>query len=135
MERGSDKHGPRIDENLERDTESITRGAPVEARADGGREQEGPAEGEPTPDSLVSGDVHPGGPDDLTHDEVEGRAELARFLKPSVWPAGRDDLVACARALNAPPELVEALASLPEGTFTHTEAVWEALGGRVEFRG
>jgi hypothetical protein len=134
MERGSDKHAPRLDEELKHDTSSLVRGSPVESRASESREQEGPADGEPTPDALISGDHPPPNPDVLTHDEVEARTDLARHLQPSVFPADREVLVASARRMGAPDELVARLSALPEGTFDNVEAVWEALGGRVEYR-
>jgi hypothetical protein len=57
MGRGSDKHGPQLDDEMDRETESITRGSPVEARAEESREKEGPGEGEPVPQSRV--EQHP----------------------------------------------------------------------------
>ena len=136
MPRGSDKHSPRIDENLEHDTRSLTQGAPMEARADEARQQEGAADDEPTTDALLSGDLHPGERQDalLDHDEAEARSRIASYLRPSIWPADRAALVACAHELNAPPDVLDELGRLPDGTFTHTEAVWEALGGKVESR-
>jgi len=137
MARGSDKHSPRIDDSLEHDTRSLVQGAPGEPRADESRHQEGSADDEPTTDSLLTGDVHPGAkadPDVLSHDELEARSRIAAHLRPSIWPADRDALVACAHEMHAPLGVVEQLQRLPEGTFSHTEAVWEALGGRVEFR-
>ncbi len=136
MARGSDKHSPRIDENLAHDTQSLTRGAPMEARADEGRQQEGAADDEPTTDALLTGELHPEqrGEDTLDHEEIEARSRLASYLRPSIWPAGRDALVACARDLHAPADIVERISQLPDGEFSHTEAMWEALGGRVEFR-
>ncbi len=136
MPRGSDKHSPRIDEGLANDTRSLTQGAPYEARADEGREQEGAADGEPTTDALLSGDLHRGQRQEalLDHDEAEARSRIASYLRPSIWPADRGELMACAREMNAPSEVIDQLSRLPEGTYSHTEAVWEALGGRVEFR-
>jgi len=134
MERGSDRHGRRIDEELKHDTGSLVHGSPTEARADERREQEGPGDDEPTPGALLTGDRPAANPDTLSHDEVEARTELARHLEPSVFPADREALVASARRLQAPPALIDRLATLPEGTFDHVEAVWEARGGRVEFR-
>jgi hypothetical protein len=136
MERGSDKHSPRIDENLAHDTRSLTQGAPMEARADESRLQEGAGDDEPTTDALLMGDLHPEQltESQLAHDEAEARSRLAASLRPSVFPADRDALLACAQDLNAPPDILDQLRGLPNGTFTHTEAVWEALGGRVEFR-
>lgn len=136
MARGSDKHSPRIDESLVHDTRPLTQGAPMEARADEARQQEGAADDEPTTDALLTGELHPEQrrEDALDHDEIEARSRLAAYLRPSVWPADRDRLLACATELSAPPKVVEALSRLPDGKFSHTEAVWEALGGRVEFR-
>jgi len=135
VERGSDKHSRRIDEELKHDTGSLIHGAPVESRAEEAREQEGEADDEPTTDALLAGEPAPGSPDTLRHDEVEARAELARHLEPSVFPADRHTLIASAQRLQAPPAIIERLSALPDGTFDHVEAVWEALGGRVEFRG
>ena len=136
MPRGSDKHSPRIDENLEHDTRSLIQGAPMESRADEARQQEGAADAEPTTDALLSGELHPeqANGDDLGHDEVEARSRLAAHLRPSIWPADRETLLACARELNAPPDVLDQLSQLPDGQFSHTEAVWEAIGGRVEYR-
>jgi hypothetical protein len=136
MERGSDKHSPRIDDGLEHDTRPLTQGSPSEARADEGRHQDGAADDEPTTDALLSGDLHPEQTSEsgLDHDEAEDRSRLAAYLRPSIWPADREAIVGCAQEVNAPPDLIERLRNLPDGTFSHTEAVWEALGGRVESR-
>ena len=136
MERGSDKHSPRIDDGLAHDTRPLTQGSPMESRADEARQQEGAADDEPTTDALLSGDLHPGEQQDalLDHDEAEARSRIASYLRPSIWPADRGELVACAQDLQAPAEVIDQLSQLPEGTYTHTEAVWEALGGRVEHR-
>jgi hypothetical protein len=136
MDRGSDKHSPRIDDGLAHDTRPLTQGAPMESRADEARQQEGAADDEPTTDALLSGDLRPGQPQDsvLDHDEAEARSRIASYLRPSIWPADRSALIACAEELHAPPDVLRELGRLPEGTFTHTEAVWEALGGRVESR-
>ena len=57
MERKSEKHNPRLDDEMKHETESLVRGAPVEARAEEFREQEGPADDEPTPQSTVSSPI------------------------------------------------------------------------------
>ena len=40
MERGSDKHSPRLDEEMEKETQSIQRGAPVDSRVEEFRQTE-----------------------------------------------------------------------------------------------
>ncbi|MEW6155120.1 MAG: DUF2795 domain-containing protein [Actinomycetota bacterium] len=119
MERGSDKHGPRLDEELKHVTRSIVRGAPVEARADERREQEGPADGDPTPDSRVRG------PD--ADQEVELRADLARYLAPSVFPARTGEVVESARENHAPQWVVRSLEALADDRFENVRQVWEAV--------
>lgn len=134
MERGSDKHTPRLDEGLKHDTQSVVQGSPVESRADEAREQEGPGEGEPTPDVRLFGGRLPANGGEPTADELEGRAELARHLDPSVFPAHPAALLESAQRHHAPGWVFDALRSLPEHTYENTQAVWEALGGSVEHR-
>jgi hypothetical protein len=133
--RGSDQHGPRVDDAMAGETDAMTRGYPPESRADPAREQEGPGDDEPTPDSRVHGDrglTHEG---DLTTDELNDRSELARHLRPAAFPAGRDELVAVARRQAAPDEVVGRLRSLPPGSrFHNVQDVWSALGGDTEHR-
>ena len=133
MQPGSDKNSPRLDESIEHDVRPLIQGG-REAHVEEEREQQGAGDDEPTPDARLSGGRDAPDDDVLDYDEVEARSVLAASLRPSVWPADRDALVACAREENAPAWVVDRLAQLPDGTFTHTEAVWEALGGRVEFR-
>ena len=54
MERKSEKHNPRLDDEMKHETESLVRGAPIEARSEESREKEGPGDGEPTPEPIVS---------------------------------------------------------------------------------
>jgi hypothetical protein len=91
-ERGSDKHGPRLDDDLH-DAASL----------------------------------------DL--DDAEARADLARFLNPSTFPADREALLADATGNQASAQVVERIQALPAGrTFQNVQEVWVALGGMVEHR-
>jgi hypothetical protein len=56
MERGSDKHAPRLDDEMDRETRSMTQGSPIEARADEARMKEPPADGEPVAQEVVERD-------------------------------------------------------------------------------
>lgn len=134
VERASDKHGPRLDEQLKHDTQSVVQGSPVEARAQEAREQEGPGDGDPTPDSRLTGGRLQDDSSWPTDDQLEARAELARHLEPSVFPADREALSESARRQNAPAWILDSLTALPDGPFETTEAVWEALGGSKEER-
>ena len=131
MERGSDKHSRLVDEALKHDTQSLVRGNPAEARSQEGREQEGPGEGDPTPDSRLQGE-RGASPNGMSFDDVNARADLARYLEPSVFPARPGALVASARARFAPDVTVRQLESLPDSTYDTVQEVWVALGGPVE---
>ena len=133
MERGSDKHSPRIDEALDRDTRSLQQGAPVESRVEEFREQEGPGDDQPTPDSRLSGGRATAASLDL--DDAEARADIARFLTPSVFPADREALLADAESNHATEVVLERLQALPGGReYENVQDVWGALGGTVEHR-
>src|SRR2546425_11184619 len=130
MERSSDRHGPRIDDDLDRLTSSLTHGAPVESRAEEEREQEGPADDEPVSDAVIERyDIR-----DAAGDDFELRSEIARHLEPSAFPASRDDIMRVAQREHAPDEVLRWLERLPEGRYPTFEAVWEALGGQRERR-
>ncbi len=133
MQPGSDKHSARLDESIEHDVRPLVQGG-REAHVEQEREQQGAGDDEPTPDARLAGGRPVDDEDVLDYDEVEARSILASSLRPSIWPADREALVACAREEHAPGWLIDRLGQLPDGTFSHTEAVWEALGGRVEFR-
>ena len=109
MDQRSNKHGPRLDDELRHETESIVDGAPVEAHAEEFREQE-----------PLDEQGRPGDP-------IEARAELARRLEPSVFPAERDDLLASAERKHAPDWLLDALKGLPDAAYPTTESVWRAM--------
>ncbi|HZA83686.1 MAG TPA: DUF2795 domain-containing protein [Actinomycetes bacterium] len=133
MERGSDKHSPRVDEELDQETRSLQQGAPVESRVEEHREQEGPGEDQPTPDSRLAGGRATAASLDL--DDAEARADIARFLTPSAFPADREALLADAEANHAPAEVLERLRALPGGrAYENVQDVWGALGGTVEHR-
>lgn len=123
MQRESTQHSPRIDEMLARETESLTRGAPVESRAEEARASEAPGDGEPVPDART------------TETEIEQRSRLAVALRPRAFPADRRVLLAVAEEEHADPDVVTWLRSLPaDRVFVNVQAVWAALGGAVESR-
>src|SRR5437660_7468912 len=99
-----------VDEALKHDTASLWHGGPAEARSEEFREQEGPGEGEPTPDArLRGGGEIPGF--GLSPDDIDGRAELARYLEHRKFPPHPDELPTTARERHAPDTPVEQLPS------------------------
>jgi Protein of unknown function (DUF2795) len=133
LERGSDRHSPRVDEQLDHETRSLQQGSPVESRVEEHREQEGPGEDQPTPDARLRGGRATAASLDL--DDAEARTEIARFLNPSAFPADREALLASAEGNQAPAAVLERLEALPAGrTYENVQDVWRALGGTVEHR-
>jgi hypothetical protein len=119
-----------LDEALKHDTASLVRGE-REARSDEFREQEGPAEGEPTPDSVLQGGGEIPGVG-LSLDDINDRAELARYLEHRQFPARPGELAAHARERHAPDSVVALLERAPDRLYETVTEVWAALGGRTE---
>src|SRR3954469_15101889 len=136
MERQSNLHSPRVDEQLEHEVSSLTHGAPVQARVEESRLMEDAGDGEPVAQAIV-GERHdaaagaelPGG---LSRTEVMARSELAIHLRPGIFPAGRDAIIECAEEEHAPTELLGQLRALPHRQYATVQDVWEALGGKRE---
>ncbi len=128
MERGSDKHTPRVDEEMGREGAAMETGQPHDSRAEEARRTEGPADDER--------DASPAGPltsEGTGREGAVARADLARSLRPSTFPADREALVLTARDEEAPEPVIEALEGLPaDRTFGDVEEVWKALGGPAE---
>lgn len=132
MERNN-KHGFRLDDAMAGETDSLTRGAPIESRVEEWREAEPAGEDQPVPDRILNG-----GTEDtpLAHDELEVRSELAKRLRMSAFPADKRTLEQVAAEEQAPGPILDLLRRLPEGQmFENTADVWKALGGAVEHRG
>lgn len=125
-QRANSKHGPRLDDELERETEDLTRsGWP--SRMQEWREPE-PVEG----DHLhldVPPDHEPGVPHGMTAADAERRSDIARYLPPRAFPAERDPLLAYVARESAPDDIYDAIRSLPPGReFRTIGEVVRALG-------
>jgi Protein of unknown function (DUF2795) len=122
-ERGSTHHSARVDEEMHKETESLLRGAPVEARAQDWRRMEAPGDGEPLPDAHTS------------LDDIELRSLIATSLRPSAFPGDRARLLQVAEEEHADQRILDMLGALPATrSYVNVEAVWEALGGTPEAR-
>jgi len=130
MDRGSSKHGPRLDEQMARETQGLTQGAPTDGRAEEWREPEPAGEDQPEPGVVSHRDSGEAGgsPTGMTPDEREERSRLGRYLRRSVFPADRDALVTEAEENNAPADVVAPLRRLPHGVQYATVAeVWAGI--------
>ncbi|MHB2022921.1 MAG: DUF2795 domain-containing protein [Mycobacteriales bacterium] len=132
MERGSDKHGPLLDEALKHATEALVRGG-HEPRAEEWLSAEPAGEDEPEPDLTAGVGAAGGAPPGMTPEDVSGRAKLATYLERTVFPAVRTQLIEVAIQRRAPDRVVDLLRLLPSGrVFDNVTEVWQTLGGGVE---
>jgi hypothetical protein len=97
---------------MAREVAALTHGAPVESRIEEERFPEDAGDGEEAP--------------------FAARSELARHLRPSIFPTQRAAIVQCAIEEHAPDDLVDALRTLGDETFHTPNEVWRALGGETE---
>jgi hypothetical protein len=131
MER-SDKHNPRLDEELKHETAPLTHGAGLESHSREDLRQETPfrEEGAPDPSARPDVAVPPGA---LGPDEANERAEMARVLATVRFPATREFLFQAARDNEAGDDVVDRLRRLDAHQhFKTVQEVWVASGGRVE---
>jgi hypothetical protein len=110
----SDKHGARVDDELQKDTRG-GEDAREHLRADDTR-----------PDVVQQQD---GVLDDA---DAERRSALARAIEPSTFPARPSELEASAAASFADDGIIRALQSLPDRVYENVGDVWSTLGGPVE---
>lgn len=133
MERLSDKHSPRVDDQMSHEVEPLVDGG-AESHSREDRLQE-PTVDEDTPidpAARLDDDQDRGiGVSPRTADE---RGELAKVVTAAAWPATRDELVAAARDAQAPDRVLSLLDALPHGErrYENVQAVWAALGGDTE---
>ena len=132
IERGSDKHGFRMDDGLKSETELLIRGN-RDPRVEEWKSAEPSGEDQPDVDLVPDGTLSGGVPEGMDESDIEGRSELATYLG-RLWPATREELVRVATDNEAPDRVLEQLRSLPMGrSFTNLQEVWSTLsGGHVE---
>ncbi len=133
MERTTTKHNARTDEALQHETESLTRGAPVEARIEESRMAEPAGEGEFEAKAVLHELREPimGMPPD----EVVARSEFAIALRPGAFPADAPSLLRVAEEDDAPEWVMETLRRVDQvQLYENVQRVWEAAGGHRELR-
>ncbi|NRQ35028.1 DUF2795 domain-containing protein [Nonomuraea sp. NN258] len=133
MERGSDKHGPRLDDQQKHETEGMVRGGGT-THAEEWKEPEAmPVPGEETASSYPPGH-EPGTPEGITQRGVDIRSELAKWLSDAHWPATKDELLQHAENMDAPDEIADMVSSLPDRSYINVAEVAKTLGLGVEKR-
>jgi hypothetical protein len=128
MERGSSKHGPRVDEEMSREVSGTVHGT-AGSRVEEWRQPEPPGEDQPEPTTAPVGETRGGTPQGMTPDDVEQRSRLARFIGLSALPGDRAALRRSAEDNEAPGDVLAELDRLPaDSEFQNVAEVWAALG-------
>lgn len=131
MQRGSDKHSPRLDEALEGEVRGMI-SAGRETRGEEWASAEPSGEDQPDVDLSPHGTLHGGLPDGLSEDDLEQRSELASYLGKEVWPAAPAALRAKATEQNAPDKVLDLVDRLPDRSYDNLQDAWTALAGGAE---
>jgi Protein of unknown function (DUF2795) len=132
MERGSDKHSARLDEEMGHEVQGLLKAGRT-THAEEWKSPEPSGEDQPDVDRSPDGTMVGGVPDGLTEADIEGRSELATYLGKEVWPATGQQLHDVAHGRSAPDAVLARLAALPPGrTFTNLQQVWTQLAGGAE---
>jgi Protein of unknown function (DUF2795) len=132
MERGSSKHGPRVDEEMSREVSGTVQGT-AGSRVEEWRQPEPSGEDQPEPTTAPVGETRGGKPQGMTADDLEQRSRLARFIGLSALPGDRTALRRSAEDNEAPGDILAQLDRLPADTeFQNVSEVWAALGHRNE---
>jgi hypothetical protein len=130
-------HGPRVDDELKRQAEGHTRGAPPGSRAEEWREPEPPAEGEPEVSATPEADTQARSdlPQNMSPYEIEERSRFGQYLPRSLFPADRRELLRAAQEAGAPDDIIDDLRQLPSGeTFENPARAWAALDHKLDQR-
>lgn len=131
MERGSDKHSPRMDEAMSAEVEGLVRSG-HDNRAEW-KSPEPAGEDQPDVDLMPDGTLAGGVPDGMTEQDVERRSEIASYLG-RIWPATSAQLLEVATGNAAPERVLDTLRGLPAGrSYDNLQDVWiDVSGGHVE---
>jgi len=132
VERGSDKHGFRLDEQLKHEVSGMVRSG-QSTHAEEWKDPEASGEDQPDVDRAPDTTLVGGVPDGMTEADVEGRSELAAVIGKEAWPATADTIRARAAEAAAPDRVIDRLSALPDDrTYRNLQEVWSALGGGTE---
>lgn len=132
MERGSAKHGPRLDEQQKHETEGMVRGGGSTHAEEWKEPEPMPSPGEAAP-SYAPGHA-PGVPQGMTPRDVELRSDLAKWISDTHWPASKSELLERARTEGAPDHVLDLVESLPDRDYRNMADIAKALGLGVEQR-
>ena len=134
MERGNSKHASRLDDQMAHEVRGIIQGG-QDSRVEEFNDPEPSGEDQPSASRVPGGLMTGGAPPGMTYDEVEQRSRLGRYIPRSSLPGDRESLIAGARTLQAPDDIIAQLDELPDGEQYETvNQIWAALGHHNEER-
>jgi hypothetical protein len=134
MERGNSKHGPRLDNEMDREVRGYTQGGPGAPRVEEWHDPEPAGEDQPEGSSFPTPDTprRGGAPTGITATEAEQRSRLGTYLPRTVFPADQTAIRQAAQQGNAPDDVLAALDELPQAEYQTVAEVWAALGRGIE---
>ncbi|KAB2341008.1 DUF2795 domain-containing protein [Actinomadura rudentiformis] len=123
----TNKHGPRLDDQMEHETEGLVRGGhPTHAEEFKETEPVSTDAGRDPTAGTTPGEE--GAPPGMTADDVEERAEYARMIVGVRYPASGREIAEHAAAQGAPDGAVAALRNLPNRQYENLADVTGELG-------
>jgi hypothetical protein len=122
-----------LDEQMAQEVRGLVQGGGQSGRVEEFHDPEPSGEDQPAVARIPGGTLPGGAPPGMTYDEVEGRSRLGRYIPRASLPGDRAALIAGARTLNAPDDVIEQLSALPEGErYDTVSQIWAALGHHNE---
>ncbi|REE96310.1 DUF2795 domain-containing protein [Thermomonospora umbrina] len=129
MPRDSSKHGPRLDDEMQHETQGMVRGGGP-THTEEWRQTE-PADEPPGPVQMPP--ERQGGGADMTAREVEWRSEIAQVLANLEYPTDRGHILAYLDEQHAPDNVVTAMTGLPKDReFQNVGEIARAIGVHTE---
>ncbi|MCD0451699.1 DUF2795 domain-containing protein [Actinocorallia sp. API 0066] len=126
MDKSGNKHGFRLDDEMRRETEGLTRsGGPVRTRPWDDPE---PIDTDTGRDPTATLDDRRGAPPGLTPQEVQERSAFASLLAGVRYPATPGTLTAHARKAGAPDVALTRLSQLPDQAYLALPQILRDLG-------
>lgn len=128
MERGSDKHSARVDDEMAHEVQGTVQGI-AGARAEEWKQAEPSGEDQPDVSAVPEGGLGRGIPNGVGSPQGEAFSRFGSFIGLSALPGDREALEKSARELSAPDDIIAALQRLPAGeTYRNVAEVWRAAG-------
>jgi len=127
MERGSDKHSPRVDDQMAQEVRGTVQGT-AGGRAEEWKMAEPSGEDQPRTSVIPEGGSGRDVPNGVGSAHGEALSRFGTYIGLSALPGDRDALEKSARDLEAPDDVMAALHRLPAHTTYHTVSeIWDAI--------